>query len=923
MDTFLETPRLPSQISEDDLNLAVKNMNTDNKELFYKWYIKDQNAIPPSYFLLPICEYIPSILSDSTEKRQEGINLWNLEAEQMQNALKDVFSKDDESISSKYSSTIIEDEINFILFDQPSLAKRSLLVQKNGSESSAKSANKSSFDEKQENRLEQLKVVLDDNLPDSQKIHFVVDLPEDKIKQSKNDKYLNEFCGKVHENLKKLIENVIDEEVQIESQLVNPGIDINLLFELTNQAIFCNSSTSNSNVFISNQELLNQIHLYLCSEVRLPLIIHGNFGCGKSYLLSKVSQEASNWLPNFSIIYRFASISAESLTEMQVIRSICEQMCFLYGEHVSLASQILVNHIKTVNQLFAKVCPERPLIILIDGLDQVGPCQLDWIPNELPPNLKLVLSFYDESTELQLMKNRFTNPECYIEYPKLKSQESLEIIEKILSSKNRTVTDAQRKLLSLCIYDSPSPLYAQILGHQATAWHSIKSPDELAIKRSLDGLILSLFFYIETLIGKNILAYILGSLSTSKYGLSENEILDILSYDDSLLDRVFAYNKSLISYKRFPYSIWIKAKKYLEIVLMTRLIGSQHVITFKNNLFKKLSYQYLNSHKENVSKYSNALVNYFKGICLDKKKDWYNRQESIERNITYQPGVWVSKRKVDELPILLLSNSNQAISAKDEYLLNSEWLYYKFCGSDLVHFIDEIKFYLLEHDIDKHELDLLVKVLCTSSYPLRYDGSQIFTQLYTRLWGFFNDDSKNKSKFPKIHNIFIKSSKPFITSLLPLNTHILKPVNDDTLTPSPSTPQELVSKLSSYTKLFTIKDDNCHLIAISTESNELTVWNIYQENNVRTLKGVNQPRDVKMIDRHRALVLCNRELKVYNLNTGTLDCKLKGVMNQKMPYFGLHDENCVVALSRNRMYVNLMNLTTGVCLKTFKIYLIH
>lgn len=34
-------------------------------------------------------------------------------------------------------------------------------------------------------------------------------------------------------------------------------------------------------------------------------------------------------------------------------------------------------------------------------------------------------------------------------------------------------------------------------------------------------------------------------------------------------------------------------------------------------------------------------------------------------------------------------------------------------------------------------------------------------------------------------------------------------------------------------------------------------------------------------------------------------------MNQKMPYYGLHDQSHLVALSRNRMYVNLMNLETG------------
>lgn len=46
---------------------------------------------------------------------------------------------------------------------------------------------------------------------------------------------------------------------------------------------------------------------------------------------------------------------------------------------------------------------------------------------------------------------------------------------------------------------------------------------------------------------------------------------------------------------------------------------------------------------------------------------------------------------------------------------------------------------------------------------------------------------------------------------------------------------------------------------------------------------------------------------------------LKGVMNQKMPYFAYcNDAQHLVCLSRNRMYVNLMNLESGDCITTFK-----
>jgi len=85
------------------------------------------------------------------------------------------------------------------------------------------------------------------------------------------------------------------------------------------------------------------------------------------------------------------------------------------------------------------------------------------------------------------------------------------------------------------------------------------------------------------------------------------------------------------------------------------------------------------------------------------------------------------------------------------------------------------------------------------------------------------------------------------------------------------------------------------------------------------LIGVTQPRDVKMVDDHRALVLCNRELKLYDLDACAFEMKLKGVMNQKMPFYDLHDPQHVVSLSRNRMYVNMTNLTTGDCVATFKV----
>lgn len=53
--------------------------------------------------------------------------------------------------------------------------------------------------------------------------------------------------------------------------------------------------------------------------------------------------------------------------------------------------------------------------------------------------------------------------------------------------------------------------------------------------------------------------------------------------------------------------------------------------------------------------------------------------------------------------------------------------------------------------------------------------------------------------------------------------------------------------------------------------------------------------------------------KVYNVIF-----RFSGVMNQNMPYFGLHSPTKVVALARSRMHVNLIDIETGTIEAYFK-----
>lgn len=122
-----------------------------------------------------------------------------------------------------------------------------------------------------------------------------------------------------------------------------------------------------------------------------------------------------------------------------------------------------------------------------------------------------------------------------------------------------------------------------------------------------------------------------------------------------------------------------------------------------------------------------------------------------------------------------------------------------------------------------------------------------------------------------------------------------------------------------YDKIVALRSESGYfVVSISTARAELIVWDVVQCKKVRTLTQVPQPTDLCPVGDFGVAVLCGREIKVLDLNDGCFKVTLKGVMNHKMPYFGLHDAGHLVCLSRNRMYVNLMNLESGDCVTTFK-----
>lgn len=60
-----------------------------------------------------------------------------------------------------------------------------------------------------------------------------------------------------------------------------------------------------------------------------------------------------------------------------------------------------------LGKLLSKVTEMRPLVILIDGIDQLADYSskdLQWLPKELPAHVRLIMTVRDDSTELSKIK---------------------------------------------------------------------------------------------------------------------------------------------------------------------------------------------------------------------------------------------------------------------------------------------------------------------------------------------------------------------------------------------------------------------------------------------------------------------------------------------------------------------------------------
>ncbi|OXA64251.1 NACHT and WD repeat domain-containing protein 2 [Folsomia candida] len=910
---------LPKTVEQQDFEMSLKNVgDVESRSLLETWYEIDTHAEPPCYRLKPVSAHLPKVRSTTEEEKNQAINQWRGIVEQILGIFLRVFPAE---LRDTYLTTVIEQEIHNSIFMSREVGKRSVWCHRVFTQLPAgQDANDSTpLTKEKSRRLEALHNELKNQLSTSHILRLLVKWEADGLSQdnAEHAAYLQELSGQLSTQLKSILDDIIEEDKGKAVWKSSYGVDGLLCSELMQHTIFCQQSANTCSIPLENT--LSAIKQYIASDKSYPLVVHGVKGCGKTCLISRAVQQCLNWFPDALIVYRFVALTPESSTLVQILRTVVNQLtCLITGRTFWIPHNVDCYR-KELFKLVSSSPQASSIIIIIDGIDELDPLVVSelscWLSEEMPSRMKIIMSCSEASEDtsvFQIIKASLKHEDAFISVPNPNQTAAEGLLTATLLQYCHSADGDLQKKISSRLKHCTLPLYIKVLAWQA----SIGSVD-LSGTGDTRSVINDLFDYLEKSLGKEKVEYTLALLCASRYGLCDSEILDLLAHSPTFCSSVTHLDWA-------PASLFLaQLCQSLGPFLEWGSAGGSLVIRWRDQLMSEIAKERYLGKGETSKKTRKLLLDYFKSNWKDKKNGRFQSQPS-----EVQPGNSYQRRKLEEIPVQEFHLDG---SIKKSYLCNLKWLVEKLQGSSVYNVIEDI---VMESKGDTANLDadlsLLLKVLEMSANALSYDGSQFFGQIYGRLQSLIQSNSPDVSKCSFMKKVYEECEKPRVPSFVPLSSTLLHNPHDlaALLAQESKSFQELGAGEVYFDQITRLKSGNEYVVSLSTSNEEVIVWDVNQAKPVRTLRGVPNPNDLKIIDNTRVVLLCGRELQIFNLDDGSFVSKMKGIMNQKMPYYspvsvpastGLHDEHHIVSLSRNRMYVNLMNLTSGECISTFKV----
>ncbi|XP_040846614.1 NACHT domain- and WD repeat-containing protein 1 isoform X1 [Ochotona curzoniae] len=513
--------------------------------------------------------------------------------------------------------------------------------------------------------------------------------------------------------------------------------------------------TEATRIFCGRQGLLARLGEQLRrddSRSHPPLVLCGPPGVGKTALMCKLAQEMASLLrPHTVTVLRLLGTSLRSRDPRGLLESLCLQVCLAFGLPPPPA-QVLATHARSgpfFHALLHTISSRHfeSLVLLLDSVDDlesVRGARLPGLPLQCPPGVHLILSACSgQGGFLETLQETLRDPAAYWEVQPLSGDQGLELLRLLLADAGRMLRPEQRDLVRASCLEGGHPGHLRLAFEEARTWASFTMPAPLAA--TPEEATHQFCARLEQTHGQLLVAHVLGYLVSSRYGLSEAELKDVLSLDDELLQAVYQ-DWTLPSQEllRFPPLLWVRLRRDLGCCLARRPgDGCTLLAIAPRQLAQVIRQRYL-SGPERAKRHS-VLADFFSGTWSQGTKKLITlplvgKPLNLDRKVAPQP-LWFSDtvanlRKLSELPWHLL-HAGRLEELRQEVLGNLSWIFCRAISGGIDCLLDD--FALCAPVLDSAEADLVREALqlCRPTIELRgMERSILYTELLGRLQFF-------------------------------------------------------------------------------------------------------------------------------------------------------------------------------------------
>ena len=352
-------------------------------------------------------------------------------------------------------------------------------------------------------------------------------------------------------------------------------------------------------VFVGRQEPLGRIAEYLKRGPARPLVVHGPSGSGKSALMARAIADARIAHPQAVIVDRFIGAALGASEARSLLESLSRELTRSFGGD---ETSIPITYEKLVNAFpdrLALAQPQRPVIVLLDALDQLSEThegrRLVWLPRELPPNVRIVVSTLPDEKYQCFPELRATaQPEDLVPISPMSPAEGEKILDAWLSVSARAVTVLQRDALLRRFRETGLPLYFKLAFEEARRWHSYDGDaPAAALPGNTAGMIKALYRRLsdDSQHGATVVGRVLAYLAAGRHGLSDQEILHLLWRDTDVREDFERRKRHEVPEENpgLPPVIWSRLYFDLEPYLGRRDDFGVHLLTLNHRQLSEVA----------------------------------------------------------------------------------------------------------------------------------------------------------------------------------------------------------------------------------------------------------------------------------------------------------------------------------------------